>query len=169
MLIDMMPSRYIAYGDKTKEGYFSFKEANNDHGAVVDISVTPKGERVFKMLPMLVSIIADQGNDLIIDEVLLGNELLRLYIEKLTAHTIYFIGVFCELNSMQEREILRADRAIGLSNGQERLVHAGVREYDLKVDTTNTSPFKAAKQILTFISENHTPKGFKKMHEGLLI
>ena len=52
---------------------------------------------------------------------------------------------------MQQREISRGDRAIGLSNDQIDRVHAGLREYDIKVDTTNNWAFEVAKQILSYV------------------
>ena len=52
---------------------------------------------------------------------------------------------------MQEREYLRKDRELGLSNDQFDRVHNGVREYDLTVDTSNSSVFEAAREILYFI------------------
>ncbi|MBN1684356.1 MAG: hypothetical protein JW855_02845 [Gammaproteobacteria bacterium] len=66
-------------------------------------------------MPCLAKILADQGHHLIIDEVLFGHDLLKDYVNLLKSHTVYFIGVFCDLSIMQEREILRRDRVIGLS------------------------------------------------------
>jgi chloramphenicol 3-O-phosphotransferase len=68
---------------------------------------------------------------------------------------------------MQEREILRGDRVIGLSNGQIDYVHAGKREYDLTVDTAHTPPFTLAKDILTFVKSTPKPQGFKRMEDRL--
>ena len=65
---------------------------------------------------------------------------------------------------MQEREILRRDRCIGLSNDQIDRVHQGVlNSYDFKVDTTAISPFEAARQILKFIDENPAPEAFQSL------
>ena len=73
-------------------------------------------------------------------------------------------GVFCDLRVMQEREILRRDRCIGLSNDQIDRVHQGeLSSYDLGVDTSNISPFMAANQILDYMNNNPTPKFFQKL------
>ena len=69
---------------------------------------------------------------------------------------------------MQEREILRRDRAIGLANGQINRVHDGLREYDFSVNTTHNSSFALARDILQFINKNPNPQGFKKMESILL-
>jgi chloramphenicol 3-O phosphotransferase len=55
---------------------------------------------------------------------------------------------------MQEREFLRRDRAVGLSNDQFDRLHSGTREYDLTVDTSNSSVFDVARKIIDFIDSN---------------
>jgi chloramphenicol 3-O phosphotransferase len=109
--------------------------------------------------------LANCGHHLIIDEVVFEDEMLKDYVQALREHTTYFIGVFCALSLMQERELLRGDRAIGLSNDQMDKVHQGTRAYDLAVDTSYQSSFEAAKQILilSLINNLTEPTGFKKM------
>ncbi len=107
-----------------------------------------------------------QGNNLIIDEVLFNEESLKAYVQHLKGHNVYYIGVFCDLTVMQEREILRRDRCIGLSNDQIDRVHQGVlNSYEFKVDTTAISPFEAAHLILKFIDDNPAPKAFQLLEK----
>ncbi|MES2607540.1 MAG: hypothetical protein V4544_02245 [Pseudomonadota bacterium] len=163
MLIDMLPTQYIAGGEKVHEGYFSFVPSQNENGPLINIKEGALGERVFGKAPTIAKTLADQGNDMIIDEVLFGDSVLRTYVDQLKEHTVYFIGIFCDLKQMQEREILRRDRALGLANGQINRVHDGIREYDIKIDTTNVSPFQAANYVLQSINKMSNPQGFKKM------
>lgn len=165
LFIDMMPDQYIAFGEKAKEGYFSFVPGENERGPTMHVETGPLGDQIFAGMPAIAHILAHQGNNLIIDEVLFGDKILRKYVEHLKSHTAYFIGVDCDLRAMQEREVLRRDRAIGLSNDQFNRVHLGIREYDLKVDTTCTSPFTVARQILTFMDKTPEPQGFKRMEK----
>ena len=60
------------------------------------------------------------------DEVLFDENAVKAYAKHLQDHIAYYIGVFCDLEVMQEREILRRDRCIGLSNDQIDRVHQGV-------------------------------------------
>jgi chloramphenicol 3-O phosphotransferase len=63
---------------------------------------------------------------------------------------------------MQEREILRRDRCLGLSNGQIDRVHQGqLNAYDFTVDITTLTPFEAVRQILEY-AEPPCPKGIFK-------
>ncbi|WP_341754287.1 phosphotransferase-like protein [Candidatus Tisiphia endosymbiont of Dioctria rufipes] len=154
--------------DKPDVRYFSFVPGINDRGPTMRVETKPKGEQLFGIMPDFANLLASRNNNLIIDEVLFDDVYLKSYIKVLKGYIVYFVGVFCYLSVMQEREILRCDRAIGLSNDQIDRVHAGsLREYDLTVDTTSRSPFEIAKQILTFVEENPAPQGFMTMHERL--
>lgn len=65
---------------------------------------------------------------------------------------------------MQEREIIRRDRWIGLANGQfDRAHKTNLIHYDLQINTTNILPFVAARQILQFVTSNPHPTNFKKI------
>ena len=88
---------------------------------------------------------------------------LKNYVSALTDETVYFIGIHCALPTMEEREVLRGDRSIGLSHGQINRVHKAPRHYDFTIDTTNASSFECAKQIMEFIKLNPQPKGFKEL------
>ncbi|ETZ06935.1 chloramphenicol phosphotransferase-like protein [Holospora obtusa F1] len=70
--------------------------------------------------------LAASENNLIIDEVIFDEEALKAYVHHLKTHTVYYIGVFCDLAVMQERKILRRDRCIDLSNDQIDRVHQSV-------------------------------------------
>jgi chloramphenicol 3-O phosphotransferase len=77
----------------------------------------------------------------------------------------YYTGVFCDLAVMQEREILRRDRCIGLSNDQFDRVHQGaLNAYDFKVNTTVLSPFEAARLILQYVDTTPAPNSFQLLY-----
>jgi len=59
-------------------------------------------------------------------------------------------------------------RAVGLSNDQFDRVHNGTREYDLTVDTSNSSVFSVTREIIDFIDGNQSPQGFNNMRDKLL-
>ena len=143
--IDMLPL------DK-QDRYFTFTPGQNHLGPIMRVDTGPLGLQYFGMMPKVADLLASQGNNLIIDEVLLDDGTLHAYKTALTAHKLYYIGVYCDLDVMQERERQRADRCIGLSNDQFDRVHQGERGvYDFTVDTTSLSPSQAAKLILDYI------------------
>ena len=151
-ILDLMPSRYTALGDKSKNSYCNFIPSKNERGKTINIECSEKGIKMFDMLPKFAKQLADLGENVIIDEVMVSKNQEDIYFETLKPHKICFVGVYCNLEVMQSREILRGDRCIGLSNAQFNIVHKGLEEkYNLTVDTTNTPPFELANKILEFI------------------
>ncbi|WP_341750894.1 phosphotransferase-like protein [Candidatus Tisiphia endosymbiont of Sialis lutaria] len=121
--INMMP---CSYNDKVSSEYFTFVPGSNDRGATMRVESGAKAEQLFGVMPDFANLLASRGNNIIIDEVLFDDSCLKSYIKTLSSYIVYFVGVFCDLSVMQEREILRCDRAIGLSNDQIDRVHASI-------------------------------------------
>lgn len=149
--------------DKEDAGYFHFVPGENEHGPTMSVEAGPKGNLLFGLMPEFARLLADKGNNVIIDEVLFDDTHLKRYIKELVSHTVYFVGVMCDISVMQEREFLRRDRAIGLSNDQVTRVHQGMRKYDLVIDTSLGNVFDRAKEIIDFININAKPEGFNSM------
>jgi chloramphenicol 3-O phosphotransferase len=147
-----------------QESYLKFIPGQNESGPTMHVDAGPNAQKLFGVMPRFAEMLAASGNNLIIDEVLFHEDSLKAFAENLKHHTAYYIGIFCDLKVMQEREILRRDRGIGLSNDQIDRVHQGaLNSYDFKVDTSKLSPFEAARQILTFIDNNPAPQAFRKI------
>lgn len=160
--------KMIPYPSPGKDGkYFDCVPGENDRGPLMSVESKSTGDKLFGAMADFAHMLGSRGNNLIIDEILFNDLRLKSYVDKLADHTVYFIGVKCDLAIMQEREYLRRDRALGLSNDQFDRVHTGTREYDLTVDTSNSSVFNAAKEILIFIENNPNPGGFNNMR-GML-
>ncbi|WP_375318520.1 chloramphenicol phosphotransferase CPT family protein [Candidatus Tisiphia endosymbiont of Oplodontha viridula] len=163
--INMIP---YSSDDKVSTEYFTFVPGRNERGPTIRVESGIKAEQLFGVMPDFANLLASRGNNIIIDEVLFDDSCLKSYIKTLSSYIVYFVGVFCDLSVMQEREILRGDRDIGLSNDQIDRVHASsLREYDLTVDTTSRTAFETAKQILEFIDNNLAPQGFMTMRKRL--
>ena len=167
------PDLWLSFGVDTfmdmipfgrQESYLKCIPGQNDHGPIMHVESGPEGGKLFRVMPQFAEMLADSGNNLIIDEVLFDGNALKAYAKHLKNHTVYYIGVFCDLAVMQEREMLRRDRCIGLSNNQIHRVHQGVlNSYDFKVDTTAISPFEGACRILQFVDDTPAPKAFQTL------
>jgi chloramphenicol 3-O phosphotransferase len=165
--IDTFIEMILFQKEEGRSRYFDLIPGKNERGLTMRAEKRPEGEKFFSIISRFADLLASNDNNLIIDEILLGDVEVKAYLNTLQNHTVYFVGVFCDLAKMQEREILRRDRAIGLSNDQIDRVHAGLREYDLSVDTTHATAFEVARQILDFIEHNQAPQGFAKMRSWL--
>ena len=124
---------------------FDFQEIVECGTPSVRIAVGPVGDRVLKGMRAAIAALADAGNNLIVDDVMLNGEASE-YRRLLQAHDLHFVGVQASLDVLEERERQRGDRMIGLARWQFERVHRNV-DYDLVVDTGLADPEACAEQI----------------------
>lgn len=138
--IQMMPMKLVGHPDG-----LVFKTRSEAGMPSLEIRTGPVLERALAGMRGAVAALADAGNDLIVDEVMLGDEHLD-YRALLAGHDLRFVGLFAALEVLEARERRRGNREIGLSRWQYGRVHAGV-DYDLRIDTDQTTPVENAARI----------------------
>jgi chloramphenicol 3-O phosphotransferase len=148
--IDMMPPRYLSFGDRSKEGCWFERDHNND-GPVVRCHSGLLGNLVFSTAVDVIKIMSDNGLNVVIDEVIWDDTKINEYKERLSKHRIIFVKVFCSKKISQEREILRGDREIGLANDQNDRIHKMSFKYNIAINTEKVLPFDAAEEILKIL------------------
>jgi len=158
----MMPPQYVGFGEKADQG-FHFIPDKGEEEPLMRIEIGGYGKAVVEAVPKVIRTLVKDGFDLIVDEVVFDEEELKRYAEALSEETAYLIGIMCDLPALQERELLRGDRALGLGREQITRVHILKHFYDLTVDTTKISAFECAQEILKFISESPSPQGFRRI------
>jgi chloramphenicol 3-O phosphotransferase len=139
--IAMLPARYLNDPDG-----FTFASSTVDGKSVVSIQSGPVAQQAMRGMRHAMVALASAGNNLIVDEVLLGeekNEYARLF----EPFQLITVGVHCPLQVLEERERQRGDRLVGLARWQYNKVHAGMT-YSVTVDTSETSPEECAQIIL---------------------
>jgi len=110
------------------------------------ITTGPTAERALRGMRHAVAALAAEGNNLIVDEVMIGPGTAREYRTLLDGHALRFVGLFAPLDVIEARERRRGDRELGLARWQYDRVHAGI-EYDLKIDTSTSAPLESARRI----------------------
>ena len=144
----MLPKQYLPGGDKAKEGVdFVTKESKN--GPVTKVTCGDVGRRLFASMKKAMLEFAKDGFNLIIDEVILGNEF-EEYKRLFRDFNFISVGVFAPLEVIEKRERERKDRTWGLARWQYEIVHKD-KEYDLEVDSSKLSPQECARQIKQFL------------------
>jgi len=136
----MLPAAHQDHPDA-----FAFDAGVEDGCPVVDIRSGPLGERLMRGMRRSVAALAEAGNDLIVDDVMLGDEMAD-YDALLTGFRVFKVGVFAPLDVLERREQARGDRLIGLARRQVDRVHAG-RAYDLVVDSAALTAAECAERI----------------------
>lgn len=97
--------------------------------------------------------IAESGVNLILDEVVLFREFREDWLQTLDSVEVLWVGVHCDLEELERREIARGDRIHGQARGQFDLVHQGFK-YDLEIDTTHTPPEVSAETVILALDAN---------------
>jgi chloramphenicol 3-O phosphotransferase len=88
-----------------------------------------------------------RGVRVIIDDVFIsGIEACNRWKASLEGLQVLWVGVFCDPTVASARESERGDRVVGMAVSQAIAVHVGIH-YDIKVDTTKTSPEECAQII----------------------
>ncbi|MFK7801720.1 MAG: chloramphenicol phosphotransferase CPT family protein [Anaerolineae bacterium] len=150
--ISMMPARSNSWDKLTNADGFSWKEVELPNGQTgMRVVAGSYGKEVYQAFQEVVLTLLSGGQKLIIDDVANGLEEVIVWKQILKAYSSCFIGVFCSIESLKEREQKRGDRKIGSSIEQFYRVHQGIN-YDFSVDTDRNSPKEGAKLIVDFVS-----------------
>ena len=140
----MLSPRWLADSD-----VLSFLPDPDDPRAVA-VRTGAQGHRVWKGMRHAAVALADQGNDLIVDDVIVDDEPGRLFTEYRTllkSHDLFTVGVFATFDTLERRERARGDRRIGLARWQFDRVHKGCA-YNLEIHTDDRTPEDCAREIL---------------------
>jgi chloramphenicol 3-O phosphotransferase len=138
--LNMMPARYWDHPDG-----LIFETVQQDGKPSVIIRSGVVTERSLSGMRHAVAAMARQGNNLIVDDVLLTNEMAE-YQALLADFTLHMVGVLAPLDVLEARERERGDRLIGLARWQYDRVHKSKR-YDLELDASNATPLECAERI----------------------
>lgn len=137
---DMMPEHYWNHPDGV-----TFETVQQDGKPSVVIHSGPVAARIMRGMRRSIAAMAREGNNLIVDDVLIDNELAD-YAALLADVTFRTVGVFAPLDVLEARERERGDRLIGLARWQYDRVHRG-RRYDLELDSSTATPLECAECI----------------------
>ena len=110
--IDMLPEHL-----QDDPATFRFEPLQMDGQPAIAIQTGAAGVRLMQGMHRAIAGLADAGNHLIIDDVMLGDEPAE-YQRLLARHELHIVGVFASLPVLEARERARGDRLIGLARWQ---------------------------------------------------
>lgn len=140
--LDMLPATYQDHPESFR--YEPLVE--NGHPSVA-IRHGPLGQRLMAGMRAAVAGLAGEGNNLIVDDVIFGDDgSVADYRARLCSHDLMIVAVKAPLDVLEAREAARGDRSIGLARWQFPRVHAGL-SYDFEVETATASPEACARLI----------------------
>jgi len=135
--------------------------------AGTSIVLPPFGRQLLSGLHHAVATLAALGNDVVVDHVLWYPPWLRECVALWQPFTVLFVGVHCQLATVEARELARGDRsAKGVVRWQHSRVHHHsdlTLPYDVEVDTATATPYKCAEQILERWQIGAAPTAFRAL------
>lgn len=143
--VSMLPARYLDDPDG-----FSFVSSTEYGKDIVSIHCGPVAQRAMRGMRRAMVALASEGNHLIVDEVLLGDEKGE-YARLFEPFELLTVGVYCRLEVLEEREQQRGDRLVGLARWQHDKVHTGMT-YNVTVDTSRATPEECARVVMRALS-----------------
>jgi chloramphenicol 3-O phosphotransferase len=138
--LEMLPEPLWGHADG-----IAFETRQEGGKPSVVIRSGPAAERLLRGMRQAIAAMARQGNNLIVDDVLLDGDS-TAYEAALAGLDVVRVGVFAPLDILEAREAARGDRMIGLARWQFDRVHKGMT-YDLEVDTSHATALQCAEMI----------------------
>ena len=114
---------------------------------VTEIRFGAFGEAVLRAMRRTVAALAQQGVNVVVDDLLFKPAYLADYREVLEGLDVWFVGVRCAKGVVEEREAKRPGRFPGTAISHFETVHAHGLDYDIEVDTSHCDPSSCARQI----------------------
>jgi chloramphenicol 3-O phosphotransferase len=139
--IGMIPPKMVGH----PEGLI-FETHHRDGKPYVTVKTGTQYEGVLVGMRQAIAAMAAHGNNLIIDDIVNGEEGVRRYRDLLSGHEVCFVGLFAPLDVIEARELARGDRPPGLARSGYERVHRGIT-YDLEIDTATSTPMEVAQKI----------------------
>jgi Chloramphenicol phosphotransferase-like protein len=113
-------------------------------------------ERVHLGFEYSIPALSKGGNRLIVDYPFHYADSLPRCLDLVSGYTVLYVGVFCPIEALEQREAARGDRKIGFARYQSERVHVN-SEYDVEVDTQELAPNHAALKVIAALDTIATP------------
>jgi chloramphenicol 3-O phosphotransferase len=125
-------------------------------------------ERVHLGFEYSIPALAKGGNRLIVDYRFHHADSLPRCLDLVSGYTVLYVGVFCSIDVLEQREAARGDGKIGLARLQTARVPVN-SEYDIEVDTHQLSANQAAQKIISSLDVIAPPTAFERLRSKRLV
>ena len=115
---------------------------------VTKIEFGDHGRTVLQAMRRSIAAFVDLGLNVVVDDLLLEPEFVEDYARVLDPQRVWVVGVRCDLETVNAREANRVGRFPGTALAHFEQVHAHIDQYDIEVDTGNTTAIEAADYII---------------------
>ena len=131
-------------------------------GRTTKIEFGATGIILLRGMRRAIAAMADAGNNIIIDDIILHEDFLQDYLQVFADLQVYFVGVYCPLSVVNERELRRPGRFPGTAAGHLETCHAH-KIYDVEVDTAVQSVDDCSEKVISRLQQE--PIAFDQLRQ----
>lgn len=142
---------FLPDGHELKPEWFRVEKTEISGRKLPRIQNGERGEKLLSVMRNFVAEAAHAGLDLVVDEVCEAKEIAD-YRKRLHAYDLSIVRVFAPIDLIEDRELKRGDRLIGLARGQSSYLHRDI-VYDHEIDTSLATPESLASRLLAQIGQ----------------
>ena len=124
------------------------------------------GVAVLRGMRRAIAAFAASGVDVVVDDLLLERGFLLDYLDAFVALDVVFVGVRCDLDTVNQRERSRPGRFPGTAAAHYLRVHEDC-DYDVEVDTAACTPREGARQVIAVRAALPRPTAFERLRMAL--
>jgi chloramphenicol 3-O phosphotransferase len=151
-VISQMPFQYTGDGALSEKGFPLIQQKVNGKTCVKAMS-GEYGYKLNEIYALHAKATVEAGFDVVIDYVLLDKEMLSPFKYAFIDLEVCFVGVRCDSEELNRRNLMREDRIDGLSVAQDNTIHFCQNAYDLTVNSTNDYAGLLSQIIMDHVSE----------------
>ena len=131
-------------------------------GRVTELRFGDVGRATLRGMRRAAAAFAESGMDIAVDDLLVEPEFLADYLTVFVGKPVTFVGVYCDLATLNRREASRPGRFPGTAAAHFERIHVGC-EYDAEVRTQTHTPRECAAQVLAVALAPPRPTAFERM------
>lgn len=147
MFTKSIDNKFSWFGNKSNILH-TFRQKQDKKWYITEVILGKHAWTFKKIMNEMILNFAKKWFDIIVDDVVKNDKDLQSIKKKLGKYGILFVKITCPLNILNEREMIRWDRAWWLARRQSEKMKKMNFPFDISIDTSNTDPFEGARGIL---------------------
>lgn len=159
-MIGMMPLKMNCFDNFRETLGFWWKKEGVDSSKVT-LKAGPFGKMVSSSFRKVAKSLAEEGHNLIIDDVSFHEELIE-WKEALRPYDTLYVELTCSQEELLAREKERGDRMIG-SAAEQAARMSGINGYDIRLDSGTFGPDELAQMIMEAMGSNNESHLIEKL------
>lgn len=128
------------------------------------VEIGPRGYQLPRGMYHSITALVNTGIHVIVDDVIFDPHVFEIALNTLPSKKVFFVGIRCPIEIIEQRERERGDRALGGARFFGERVHAH-GDYDLEVDSAIRTAEECAWQIKSGFERRTVPTAFQKKRD----